>query len=87
MTARFKEGLGWGSDYINSDREAEVERLFNFGMLAPATSDPPVQIFSCWDSRMSGAGSPSLSVVDHPELAGHGKRVLVTNMVCHHAYP
>eukprot|EP00892_Ulva_mutabilis_P002899 jgi/Ulvmu1/1260/UM109_0058.1 len=79
-TEAFKQSLGWGSDYVKSDSEAEVERLFNFGMLAPPPSDSPVQVFSCWDSRMAGAGSPRVSVGEHPELVGHGKRVFVTNM-------
>jgi hypothetical protein len=80
-TERLKsQVLGWDAEYVALG-DIESERLFNFGILAPAPTVLPLQMFTCFDSRMAGAGSPRIEVSQRPELIGHGKRLWVTSMV------
>jgi hypothetical protein len=80
-TEALKSELGWGAAYISSEQEIESERLFNYGMLAPPLDTPLLEVFTCFDSRMAGAGSPRVEQARRPELIGHGKRLWVTTMV------
>ena len=80
VTERLKGDLGWSAQYI-SKQDQEAERLFNFGMMAPAPAVTPVDVFTCFDSRLAGIGSPRVVQGERPELIGHGKRLFVTNMV------
>ena len=48
--------LGWPADYWQRE-DLEAERLFDYGMLAPAAAPTPLVLTTCQDTRLAGAGA------------------------------
>ncbi|GIL45852.1 hypothetical protein Vafri_2986, partial [Volvox africanus] len=79
VTGLATAALGWSADYLAAE-DMEVERLFDFGVLAPRHDPVGLQLTTCMDTFLAGPGSPRVlsgSPDQRSVTTGHGKRLLV----------
>ncbi|KXZ46510.1 hypothetical protein GPECTOR_43g947 [Gonium pectorale] len=77
--ASLAASLGWPASYL-ANEDLEAERLFDWGVLAPAHDPAGLQLSPCMDAFLAGPGSPRVLAgsVDQRTVAnGHGKRLLI----------
>ncbi|PNH11434.1 A disintegrin and metalloproteinase with thrombospondin motifs 7 [Tetrabaena socialis] len=72
-------GLGWPADNLAAE-DLEAERLFDYGVLAPAHNPGGLQLTTCLDAYLAGPGSPRVLSGSQDQArvtGGHGKRMLI----------